>query len=321
MQFENGTSLFDKTLQKDQAVFWDVVTRLMVLVTGRGKRVGKAAAMIVVVQAPDRKENPNHYNWVMQNAAVRHANEAGTLLRLDGLFEETIVEYMSSYLDVPEQIVPKSMRQFVWRVTLGNPLYIRETVDQLQEDQHVFVNRSASGVAKGLECKDIDKCDIAKWTHTNMVGRTICTLQSLEPLEATVLKMSTCFSGPFALPDLAASLASKWADATHFDFLRLYQSLVKLVNKNCLEKVDAPEGTGAQTRGDFGNTQYFQTNNLLIRAIATAMVLEQQRKSVKRQALVDRVLSRELPAKMEVIQNKKRAQHIPWYYEQAFRRM
>lgn len=281
----------------------------------------KPVAMLVIVQAPDEKENPQHYRWVMSNVAIKYAEKATTMLRLDGLTEETIVEYMSSYLDVPEQIVPKPMRQFVAKVTLGNPLYIRETVDQLQEDQHVFVNRSASGVAKGLECKDIDKCDIAKWTHTNMVGRTICTLQSLEPLEATVLKMSTCFSGPFALPDLAASLASKWADATHFDFLRLYQSLVKLVNKGCVEKVEPPAAAGPQTHGDYGKTQYFQTNNLLIRAIATAMVLEQQRKSVKRQALVDRVLSRELPAKMEVIYNKKKAQHIPWYYEQAFRRM
>jgi class 3 adenylate cyclase len=316
MQFENGSNLFDKTLQKDQAVFWDAVTRLMELVEGHQR-----IAMLVVTQAPDEKVNGAHYRWVMQNAAIKCAQQANTLLTLDGLTEETIVEYMSSYLDVPEQIVPKAMRQFVAKVTLGNPLYIRETVDQLQEDQHVFINRSASGVAKGLECKDIDKCDIAKWTHTNMVGRTICTLQSLEPLEATVLKMSTCFSGPFALPDLAASLASKWADTTFFDFLRLYQSLVKLVNQNCIDKVEAPQEAGPQTHGDFGKTQYFQTNNLLIRAIATSMVLEQQRKSVKRQALVDRALSRELPGKMEIIQKKKKAQHIPWYYEQAFRRM
>merc|ERR1712039_78191 len=191
---------------------------------------------------------------------------------------------------------------------------------------------------KNIECKDIDKINLASWQHTAMVGGTVCLLESLDPLEAAVLKMSTCFHGTFTLPDLAASTCSRWADATHFDFLRLFKAIRKLVESNIIEAIDDEAG-GEEERKDapadgdklpsprsskeraFGKTQYFQTRNMLIRAVGGAMVLEAQKKSVKRQALIDRALGRELPGRMEDLAKKRNAQHIPWYYEQAFRRM
>merc|ERR1712190_48913 len=173
------------------------------------------------------------------------------------------------------------------------------------------------------------------------VGGTVCLLESLDPLEAAVLKMSTCFHGTFTLPDLAASTCSRWADATHFDFLRLFKAIRKLVESNIIEAIDEDDQGGEGEKkepaagGDdklpsprnskeekaFGKTQYFQTRNMLIRAVGGAMVLEAQKKSVKRQALIDRALWRELPGRMEDLAKKRNAQHIPWYYEQAFRRM
>merc|ERR1712187_677766 len=103
------------------------------------------------------------------------------------------------------------------------------------QENHIQVNMGANKQPRSLECKDIDKINISAWQHTSMVGGTVCLLESLDPLEAAVLKMSTCFIGTFTLPDLAASRASKWADATHFDFLRLYKAIQKLVQKKCID--------------------------------------------------------------------------------------
>merc|ERR1711972_183371 len=206
------------------------------------------------------------------NPAVMAAQESGCFLHLSGLTEENILEYMSNYLNVQEQMVPQALRQFVAKVTLGNPLYIRETIDQLQEN-HIQVNLGANKQPRSLECEDIDKINIAAWQHTAMVGGTVCLLESLDPLEAAVLKMSTCFIGTFTLPDLAASICSRWADATHFDFLRLFKAIRKLVESNIIEAVNDDEqgGEGDKTDMEMGKTQYFQTQNMLIRAVGGAM--------------------------------------------------
>jgi len=330
LQFEYGTSLFPKTLE-DQAIFWKVVTRLTELVERemkQGRSLGhKPLAMVVVSR--DAEEG---------NSAVNFAKERDTYIHLTGLTEENILEYMSSYLNVPEQMVPQVLRQFVTAVTLGNPRHIRETIDQLLESC-IQVHVGANKQVKHIECKDIDKINISSWQHTAMVGNTVCLLESLDPLEAAVLKMSTCFTGSFTLPDLAASTCSRWADATHFDFLRLYKAIHQLVESEIIEEIPEAEVTQRRAAGDstmsmskkqsqkqakdspYGTTQYFQMRNVLIRAVGGAMVLEAQKKSVKRQALIDRALWRELPGRMEELAKKRQAQHIPWYYEQAFRRM
>jgi hypothetical protein len=271
-------------------------------------------------------------------------------------------------------MVPQKLRMFVAKVTLGNPLHIRETIEQLRQN-HIQIDWGANKQPRRLTCQDIELYHVSQWQHTSMVGDTVCLLESLDPLEAAVLKMSTCFQAEFTLPDLAASLCSRWADATHFDLLRLLKAITKLVERNIIEAVDqanvaieirensmAPrqsvtsnsekrrnsvemaaqmissigksnEAGGrrndqggrrkgpAQEERSFGHTQYFRMQNLLIRAVGSAMVLEAQKKAVKRQALIERVLHRDLPGRMKVLAIKQKAQHIPWYYEQAFRRM
>lgn len=310
LQFETGTSLFPKTYEVDQNIFWRAVARLSKFMKGEGNVQGnKPIVMLVLCRERDRT-----------SPAVKMAEQSNTHLLLRGLTEENIVEYMSNYLAVPEQMIPGALRQFVAKVTLGNPLYIRETIDQLQENGNIQVVRGANRQPRNLECKDIEKINISSWQHTSMVGGTICQLEALDPLESAVLKMSTCFIGPFTLPDLAASSCSQWAEATRFDYLRLFKAIKVLQEKTIIEAVDAP-ASAESPRKAHGNTQYFQTRNVLIRAVGSSMVLEATRKSVKRQALMDRVLARELPQRMETLYSKRNAQHIPWYYEQAFRRM
>lgn len=60
---------------------------------------------------------------------------------------------------------------------------------------------------------------------------------------------------------------------------------------------------------------YFRLNNFLIRKVGASMVLEQQKKAIKRQALIERVLQKDLPARMAELQRKKAIPHIPWYYQ------
>jgi hypothetical protein len=313
LQFGSGTSLFSKTMMEDEHTFWRVTTQLAQLV----QQERQIAGLVMCRKVLD--EN---------NMAVKHAKDHGSFIYLGGLSDDNISQYMSNYLNIPEQIIPSVLRQFVTKMTLGNPLYIRETLDQLQADQHIFINRGANGQARNVECKELAKINIAAWNHTAMVGGTVCMLEALEPIEAAALKMSTCFMGPFALPDLAASKCSEWGGATRFDILRLYRATRKLVQKGMIENCDAPpkdsrmdEDAQSPRNRPFGNTQYFQMQNMLIRTVGAAMVLESQKKAVKRNALIDRVLKQDLPKRMEDLQAKKSVHHIPWYYEQAMRRM
>jgi len=317
LQFEYGTSLFPEKCE-DQREFWDAVAMITdqeLPEMGKKSSNQKTLAMMIICKEAD-----------MWSPAVKHAIDNNSFIQLSGLTEENTFEYMGHYIGVPEVALPPALRQFVAKVTMGNPLHIRETIGQLFKNQHISLEHHPPS----LECKDLKKINIANWQQTAMVGGTICLLESLDPLEAAVLKMSTCFTGPFTLPDLAASTCSRWADATHFDNLRLFNSVRKLIRLSILEEVAAPESSREGEVGRsaswvpsnfFGNTQYFQMNNVLIRAVGSAMVLEAQKKAVKRQALIERALGMQLPKRMEELAIKRSAQHVPWYYEQAFRRM
>mmetsp|Transcript_22433 Transcript_22433/g.40471 ORF Transcript_22433/g.40471 Transcript_22433/m.40471 type:complete len:1073 (-) Transcript_22433:145-3363(-) len=328
MQFEYGTSLFPKN-SEDQNIFWETITILYENFIKNPSKTSKPRVMMLVCRESNAK-NPAVAHAAKDIEIVKEGKEdiqKSALVKMSGLDEANLAEYMSSYLNLPDSdqnLIPSPLRYFVIQVTSGNPLYTRETIDQLRE-HHIQVNQGAGGQVRNVECKDIDKVNVSHWGHTAMVGNTVCLIEALDPLEAAVLKMSTCFAGPFTLGDLAASTCSRWAEATYFDFLRLFQAIRKLVVLEIIDRVDAPQDDlRAETAAQSPNAryiQYFQTQSVLIRSVGGAMVLEAQKKSVKRQALIDRALSRELPAKMAILAIKRSAQHIPWYYEQAFRRM
>merc|ERR1712014_551019 len=108
------------------------------------------------------------------------------------------------------------------------------------EEQHLHINLDSRGRARGLDCAELTKINIAAWNHTAMVASTLCILESVDPIEAAALKMSTCFQGPFTLPDLAASNCSIWGGATHFDLLRLFRAVRKLEKMGILKQESAP---------------------------------------------------------------------------------
>jgi class 3 adenylate cyclase len=300
--FDYGTSLFPKTLE-DQVIFWRAIAELSKLF---GTKHDNALVMIVVSRDCDRS-----------SPAVKMAEQSRTFLNMKGLEVSGILEYICNILRVKEEMVPHELRSYINKVSLGNPLYVSETLQEMIDEGKVAVNLGANGQAKNLEVKDLDQIELYRWAHTRMVGETVCLLESLDPLDSAVLKMSTCFQGPFTLPDLAASTCSRWAGATYFDFLRILKALRKLVQQQIIEEVDP----GDEDEGAGALAGHFQCTNLLIRSVGSSMVLECQKKSVKRQALIDRTLARELPARLDVVAKKKAVNHIPWYYEQAFKRM
>jgi len=221
------------------------------------------------------------------------------------------MEYAASYLQVPWRAVPQPLFQFISRVSLGNPLYVRETIDQLVKNNHIRVLWNPQGQTQSLDCEDdLEDVNIASWAQTAMVGTTACLLESLDPLESAVVKMSTVFQGPFTIQDLASSSCSRWAGATYFDCLRLFRAVQELVDRRIIETVQTGNGQPCTDR-----LQAYEMQNLLIRKVGGAMVLEAQKKRVKRQALIDRALFRDLPARMEQLYARKLEPHIPWYYE------
>jgi len=312
LQLEYGTSQTRDT--NVQEVFWNdpgVVSTLLSLVEDGLDSSDQGKPVVMTILCKDA---------LRSHAAVKIAEGSDSLVQLAGLTPENIQEYISNYTGVPQKELPEALVQFVTKLTQGNPLFIRETICQLLDSKHIQINTER--YPRTLECKDLTLIDISAWDHTAMVGGTVCLLESLDPLESAVLKMSTCFTGAFTLPDLAASTCSPWADATYFDNMRLFHAIWNLVQQNIIETVPAPDDAGINpVENRFGETQYFRTNNVLIRAVGNAMVLEMQKKSVKRQALVDRVLSRDLPERMDQLGETQNQQHIPWYYEEAFRRM
>jgi len=323
--FETGLSLFPKTTQADQKLFWEA-TEVLTSVVEKEKRI---TGIVVAAQADKA------------SAAFKYAQTHGTFLALRGLTEESMLQYMGNFLRVPPQTVPLRLKMFVSEVTMGNPLYIRETLSQLQQDSSLRIEPSAEGVH--IELNALEKVNVASWNHTAMVGGTICRLEALEPIEAAAVKMSTCFTGPFSLNDLAATQCSAWGGAARFELIRLFRAIHNLmmlgivetcpdydssfmegsmtVDQYGAEEEDGMDPQRASRSSAFGETQYFEMRNTLIRTVGASMVLESQKKSVKRNALINRVVQQKLPARMAALAAKKSVTHIPWYYEQAMRRM
>lgn len=305
LQLEVGTNLFAKTLNAFSG-FWEVVQRLYEVAVPDGTveahLEAKPVSLLVLSKVCPR-----------QHKCVRAAIKKGWHVKTDGLSEESSIQYMAKYLNVPTQILPQPLRQFIVKITMGNPLYIRETVDQLLQNEHVKVLFGANAMPESLQYhQDLEGINIAAWAQTAMVGETSCLLESLDPLEAAVVKMSTVFSGNFTLADLASSNCSRWAGATMFDQMRLFRAVNSLVDQGILEVNNAYFSENSEYEP---NSPVYSLCSVLIRKVGGSMLLEAQRRAVKRQALINRVLAMALPDRMYEVHMKKMEPHVPWYYE------
>jgi class 3 adenylate cyclase len=335
MQFEHGTSRFPWALRQDLDNFWNMVTRLNRLVTAHkdGAAEGKEPICMLLLVKDVLTDNP-----AVQDAQLN--------LHLVGLDQESLAQYVSIYLGVPPEAVDPELEKLVSRVSQGNPLYIRETISELQRKHLVFKEGPNKQISK-VECIDGDKIDIASWQHTAMVSGTVCQLEGLDPREAAVVKNGVCFKGTFTLTDLAARMCSRWAGSTRLDQLLLFSKMRGLEKRNFIERVTEARPTWASESawpssqsssqpeasqrvsvfsspgcaGARRTAPRFRMTSKLISSVGGSMVLQAQKNAVKRQALIDRVLKERRAAQMQDIGASKTEAHIPWYYEQAFIRM
>ncbi|CAK0848902.1 unnamed protein product [Prorocentrum cordatum] len=320
MQFEHGTSRFPWALREDLGNFWKMVDTLTAKQTGK-----EPICMLLLVK-----------DVVAESPAVQ---DAYLNLALVGLDEESLAQYVSIYLGVPLEAVDPELQKLVSRVTQGNPLHIREMISELQRTHLTFTEGPNKQTVR-VECIDPDKIDISSWQHTAMVSGTVCQLEGLDPREAAVVKMGVCFKGTFTLTDLAARMCSRYAGSTRLDQLLLYSKMRELEKRKFIERVtetrptwvsrhssqlDASKRMSQLSGPSFAAARRtapcFRMTSKLISSVGGSMVLEAQKKAVKRQALIERVLQERQGSLICDAGAHRTGAHIPWYYEQAFLRM
>jgi len=302
VSLRSGSNIFEsKEHQEDELMFWELVSNLCDVM----KEGLQNPLLIIVVIKGVLEDVPEE---------IRSCVRVENVVLAECLSEDGILEYMGKHLELAQSKVPESLHKFVAKITRGNALFIRETIDQLLNYGHISIVMDGT-IPESMKCTtDFESINIADWANTSMVGGTICLLESLDPLQAAVVKMATVFRGVFTVADLAASSCSRWAGATYFDAVRVFYSLFQLVSRGIIDRADE-DGDKAFLGNAEGVVECFRLNNVLIRKVGNSMVLEAQKKAVKRQALMDRVLAKELPSKMIEVRRKKAIQHIPWYYQ------
>jgi hypothetical protein len=300
ISLRSGSNIFpSQRQQEDETVFWDVVHKLAEIAKSHDNHAN--ALMLVLVTRGVLDDCP---------ATFKKLVSADHYVRLSPLSDQSVMEMMTKQLNVPQANLPTDLHRFVATITRGNALFIRETIDQLIAHSHVEVDQASSSVR---HTQDLESINIKEWANTAMVGNTICLLESLDPLPAAVVKMATVFQGIFTVGDLAASSCSRWSGAHYLNTFRVFYSVHQLLGKKILERAD--QNDDKEFLGDGVTIECFKLTSVLVRKVADAMLLEAQKKAIKRQALIDRVLLKELPPRMAEVKRKKMIQHIPWYYQ------
>jgi class 3 adenylate cyclase len=299
LSLRSGSNVFTSTERsEDEQTFWNIASAICDL----AKEQLQHPLLVVLVVKGTLDDVPS---------AIRTMVPSDGYLRLSPLKDDAILDYIGKHAQVVPSKVPENLHRFVAKITQGNALFIRETIDQLMSSGHIRIVKDGNM----FSTTDLESVNIADWANTAMVGGTICLLESLDPLQAAVVKMATVFRGAFTVADLAASSCSRWAGATYFDAFRVFSSLSLLVNRGIIDSADSDNEVDKGFLDNAEMIECFRLSNVLVRKVGNSMVLEAQKKAVKRQALMERVLAKDLPYKMVELRRKKAIQHIPWYYQ------
>jgi hypothetical protein len=252
------------------------------------------------------------------------------VITLSGLCETGSTEYTAACFGVPVSILPTELSSFIYSLSSGNPLYIREIVMQLLYEGHVQVevpetdtNRESVSIR---HTPDLESLCIANWKHTAMIGETVSKLESFPPLVVTVLKTCSTLSGAFALPDLTATICPRFHGWKFFDNLRVHRALRELLQQGYLrplldeEKpskcydVEMPSPKDPESMLIL-RAEWFELQDELMKRVAASLLSPAQRRVKKRQAMVQRMISQgqaDLWRRNAITVARK---HIPWYYE------
>ena len=314
MTTSRGTSLFNIA---DNPTFWKLVSRMSEM---------------------SYKKNPNPFMVVLLCRGVEDARRvvhvASHKIELHPLSRNCLEEYVTKILRLDSEganSIPNELIDFVEDLTQGNPLYIMETLEQLIVKQ--YISRSIQGYVT-VNCDLQKDVSLADWSHTSMVGRVICQLEALAPQEAAIVKMASVFQGPFSVLDIAASLKSAYVNARRFDNYRMYRTMARLARIGILSEIphlpeaSDPEGgyqvpindmsrfpkdTDFQFTLAMNRIPMFILDSYLIRKVARGMILQQLAMKVKRQAMLNRVIVKDLPSRMEQRRARLENLHMPYY--------
>ena len=263
----------------------------------------------------------------------RKVQEAGALdqahvVEMQPLTRNVIEEYVGKVLRIAAEdanLIPPELVDFIQELTQGNPLYVIETLDQLVSRE--FVTRSFTGHIT-INADLMQDVNVSDWSHTAMVGRVICQLEALAPQEAAIVKMASVFDGPFSVLDVAASLKSPYLNAQRFDNYRMYRTCAKLVRMGILSEIQEMCADGGVAVNDMSRfpketepkfiacmkaIPMFTLENLLIRKVARGMLLHQQALKVKRQALMHRVIYKDVPERVKEHRKRLETIHVPYH--------
>merc|ERR1712232_94550 len=253
------------------------------------------------------------------------ANE--NLIPLSGLSREGGAEYTASCLGVPASMVPPHLISFVYSLSQGNPLYIRESVQQLVDEGHVQVEVDANSEAVSVSCvTELDRINVAAWTHTAMIGETVSKLEACAPLAVAVLKTCSTLAGAFTLHDLTATICSRFHGFKLFDNMRVYRAILELVQQGFLQLL--PESEQPSNCYDLLATnpvdpnrmmvfrpEWFILTDMLMKKVAVSHVPPPQQRQMRRQALISRMISAGVADVRKDAALQAEETHIPWYYE------
>eukprot|EP00928_Gymnodinium_smaydae_P024618 TRINITY_DN1986_c0_g3_i1.p1 TRINITY_DN1986_c0_g3~~TRINITY_DN1986_c0_g3_i1.p1 ORF type:complete len:1046 (-),score=243.71 TRINITY_DN1986_c0_g3_i1:47-3184(-) len=303
LSLRSGSNIF-KIGSREDSVVWSLAQELSELAATM-QMEGAPYSFLVLLNLTQRLET--------LPASVTRIIPADSIVAVSPLSTSSTLDYIGIYLDLRPDTVPPPLAQYVSGITQGNALFIGEAIDSLMSSGHIKVVKNSQGRPEAVSITaDLEDINIADWTTTAMVGGTMCMLESLEPLQTAVVKMATVFNGVFTIADLAASACSRYAGATFFDAFRVFYAVTVLENRGIIQRV--PSEAGKEFLVD-KTMECFRFTSTLVRKVGSALVLESQKKIVKRQALIDRVLARSLPGRMEELRRKKAIPHIPWYYQ------
>jgi hypothetical protein len=252
------------------------------------------------------------------------------LIDMQPLTRNVIEEYVGKLLRIAAEdanLIPPELIDFIEELTQGNPLYVVETLDQLVS--RGFVTRSTAGLVT-VHADLMRDVSVADWSHTAMVGRVICQLEALGPQEAAIVKMASVFEGPFSVLDVAASLKSPYLNAQRFDNYRMYRTCAKLVRMGILSEIPSavfgsessipvndtsrfPRETDPKFLACMRTIPMFILDNFLIRKVAGGMLLHQQLLKVKRQALMHRVIFRDVPERVRLHRERLESVRVAYH--------
>eukprot|EP00928_Gymnodinium_smaydae_P025416 TRINITY_DN20241_c0_g3_i2.p1 TRINITY_DN20241_c0_g3~~TRINITY_DN20241_c0_g3_i2.p1 ORF type:complete len:1153 (-),score=222.54 TRINITY_DN20241_c0_g3_i2:45-3503(-) len=249
-------------------------------------------------------------------------------VQVEPLETSQIQEYVAAYLNVPVDKVPPRLTAYVTETVKGNALHIGQLIEGLKSQEQLVVSGDDEDTVAITLKENLTRVNLLAMSGWSMIDNNWSLLQSLDPTQQAIVKMASLFNGSMSLRDFSAVLCPQWAGGAYLDRMRVLSALTDLVRRGILTSLNEEEGfhhrmsdathatqhTQASTTIG-GPTPVYRLESVVLRKIARSMLREEECLRQKRQALVDRVLHKKLPAFMDELRRKRAQPYVPWYYQ------